>query len=240
MSAPDVILRALRARLHAEGLHIVLPLSGRAFDESCATSGGARARAWLPDAAGAVLIGDGGPRFFARFRAMRAPDTSSEALNPLDDFTRRRVESAVTDVLGPAGLPHRLLYPFGDGTAPLPFQRLGQAAGLPAPGPLGIQLHPDFGPWWAYRALVIMPLPLETELPLTASCPPCDRPCVRGCPTHASERGALPTCGDLCGARLRCPIGSAQRYPADQIAFHGRAREAMMRAHATRGSRDPA
>jgi hypothetical protein len=242
------LLQALRERLAVEELHVVLPLSASAFDEVVVRTGGRPAGELVEGAAGVVLIGDGGPGFFARFRDT-APYASGVD-HPLDDFTRGCVTAAVSDVLMPLGLEFRVSFPFGGSGArpPLPFQRLGRAAGLPEPGPLGLQIHPEFGPWWAYRALVVLPASLDAESPLLPWCPPCDRPCVRGCPTHRSVAGHPSlvdggpvrdqvlghvlgdVCGDDCGARLRCPVGREHAYPPDQIAFHLRAREALLRA----------
>ena len=230
------VLQALRERLSAEALHVVLPLSAAAYDAAVARTGAPVAAELVAGAAGVVLIGDGGPGFFARFRDT-APYASGVD-HPLDDFTRGCVTSAVDEVLAPRGLPFRVVFPFDGAGSPPPFQRLGLAAGLPAPGPLGLQVHPEYGPWWAYRALVVLPVPLEAEAPLLPWCPPCDRPCVRGCATHrpvgdpsaVTVGGVGELCSDACGARLRCPVGPEHAYPADQIAFHLRAREALRQA----------
>ena len=96
-----------------------------------------------------------------------------------------------------------------------------------------MQVHPVFGPWWAYRALVALAVPVEAEPPLAESCAGCRGPCVNACEVHAPGRwrdGVLVgpiVCGDDCGARLRCPVGSAVPYSAEQIAFHARARRAI-------------
>lgn len=229
------LLQTLRTRLAVEALHIVLPLSAAAFDAVVGDPGTRRAGDLLEGAAGVVLIGDGGPGFFARFRDT-APYASGVD-HPLDDFTRGCVTTAVREAMTPLGLNFRVLFPFAGASAgaPLPFQRLGQAAGLPEPGPLGLQIHPEFGPWWAYRALVVVPEPLDAEPPLLPWCPPCERPCVRGCPTHPWQGGSSTArldvvCGDDCGARLRCPVGREHTYPDDQRAFHLRARDALRQA----------
>jgi len=235
-SAP--LLSALRERLAVEALHVVLPLSATAFDEVAVPAGARRAGELVEGAGGVVLIGDGGPGFFARFRDT-APYASGVA-HPLDDYTRGCVMAAVREVLGPLGLRFQVAFPFAgsDGVSSLPFQRLGRAAGLPEPGPLGLQVHPEYGPWWAYRALVVLDVSLQAEPPLLPWCPPCDRPCVRGCAAHpfgdraTASEGAFGSdvCGDGCGARLRCPVGREHAYPADQVAFHLRARDALLRA----------
>jgi hypothetical protein len=233
------ILAGLRGRLAEEGLHVVLPLGAAAFDEASVARGGPRLTALWPRAAGAVLVGDGGPTFFARSGGGTADAPTPLSADPLDDFTRARVAASVAEALRPWGLPFRILHPFvGDrrGKDPvLPFQRLGQAAGLPEPGPLGLQIHPIFGPWWAYRACVLVPVALATEPPLAPSCATCSRPCVAACPAGAVVDGGFQfdrcvarrrvdaACQESCAARLRCPVGLAQRYPDDQLGFHMRA-----------------
>jgi epoxyqueuosine reductase len=141
------------------------------------------------------------------------------------------------EVFGPWGsaVSFRLMYPFVDARPALPIQRLGQAAGLPAPGPLGIQIHPIYGPWWAYRAVVVLSEALVTEPVLATSCPGCARPCADACPAGAvtamgfsyercgGHRMVAPVCRDSCAARIACPVGSAHGYPAHQLAFHMRA-----------------
>ena len=64
----------------------------------------------------------------------------------------------VEEVVG--GTEFEVFHPFASERVHLPFQRLGRAAGLPPPGPLGVQVHPRFGPWWAYRALVALAVPV--------------------------------------------------------------------------------
>jgi hypothetical protein len=233
----EEVLRRLRERLRAEGLHVVLPMGADAFDAISAAVGAPRLGELLEGARSAVLIGDGGGEFFARFRAATGSEEGTSCGNeahPLDAFTRIRVAVAVREILDAQGIGFAVFHPFLRERVQLPFQRLGQAAGLPAPGPLGIQVHPTFGPWWAYRALVALSTTLAREAELGAACPSCARPCVNDCAQHASapDRGARgggtvsAGCGDGCGARRRCPVGVAYGYSDDQLAFHTRARRA--------------
>jgi hypothetical protein len=234
------VLRSLRRRLDLEGLHVVLPLPGVMFDGASVAVGGPRLDELLEGGRGAVLIGDGGGEFFARFRATPAVTaqggkTSLDAeTDPLDAFTRTRVLAAVGEILDPEGIGFAVFHPFVREPVHLPFQRLGHAAGLPAPGPLGIQVHPVFGPWWAYRALVALTVVVERETELEAACPSCACPCVNACAVHRAiapssepaggDRFVSPTCDDTCGARRRCPVGVTYGYPDSQLAFHARAR----------------
>jgi hypothetical protein len=211
------------------GLNIVLPLGEAAFDQACAIVGAPRLRELRDSGVAALLIGSGGRVFFDRFIA--ATDCDDGKPNPLDRFTRAEVEATVRDSLG-AAIGHGIFFPFVGAGPPLPFQRLGRAAGLGAPGPLGMQIHPQFGPWWAYRALVIVDVALPVETPPGDGCAGCDAPCVAACPARAvaitgfvysacrANRLCDPACHLACAARSRCIRGPEQRYSERQLAFH--------------------
>lgn len=216
----------------AAGLNIVLPIGQAAFDEACAAVGPVRMRDLRPSAAGALIIGAGGRLFFDRFLA--ATGGADGARDPLDRFTRAEVEAAAAATLGAGAHPigHAIFYPFSGAMPQLPFQRLGRAAGLGGPGPLGIQIHPTFGPWWAYRALLVWDLNPPDEPPIGDGCAGCDAPCVAACPAGAvgragfiydlcrARRLADPACHHACAARGRCVRGPDQAYSARQLAFH--------------------
>src|SRR6185295_8865854 len=94
-------LARLRGRLAREGLHIALPLDGARFAAVLGTVGRTTDDDLVAFARGAVVIGDGGGAFFARFVA---DDRRSVAIDdPLDEYTRATVERAVVDALGPGG-----------------------------------------------------------------------------------------------------------------------------------------
>ena len=231
---------ALAAALAARGFNILLPLSEASFDLACAPVAPAlNLRALLPDAgtgaAGAIIVANGGPAMFRRFRA--APEATDGRPHPLDRFTRSAVDAAAEEALGGAagaGIAYRLYFPFTDSVPALPFQRLGRAAGLGAPGPLGLQIHPGFGPWWAYRALIaIAGASIEPAgAPVGDGCAGCPAPCVAACPAGAvrltgfsvvdchARRLTAPACHLSCDARVRCVRGVEHRYTEEQLAFH--------------------
>jgi epoxyqueuosine reductase QueG len=220
--------------LEALGLNVLLPLPAAAFDAACAPVAPAlRLGRLLPGAAGAVVVGSGGPAFFDRF-AREAPERGDGAAHPLDRYTRWVVGEAVARAMAPLGAAHALFFPFVAfaGEPHLPFQRLGRAAGAAAPGPLGLQIHPTYGPWWAYRALVVVDRPLDAGAPLGEPCAGCPAPCVTACPggavqltgflvpaCHARRLAAEP-CRLSCAARIACVRGPEHRYSDGQLAFH--------------------
>jgi epoxyqueuosine reductase QueG len=206
------------------GLNILLPL----------TADGAAASSFpleqlLPGAVSALIVGSGGPAFFDRFA--RAAEASDGAANPLDRYTRRVVEDALDEALDPLGPRRAVHFPFG--TRPLiPFQRLGWAAGLGGPGPLGLQIHPTYGAWWAYRALAVVDCALPASRPPGDGCAGCDAPCVAACPAAAvartgfvvsacqARRLVAEPCRLSCVARIACVRGPEHRYSEAELAFH--------------------
>jgi hypothetical protein len=226
---PGGPLAALARPLGALGFNVLLSLSREAFDAAAAPLG---LRDLLGGAEGAVIVGSGGPAFFDLFD--REPEAADGTPNPLDRYTVRVVTHAVREALAPLTIAHAVGFPFG--SRPLiPFQRIGRAAGLGGPGPLGLQIHPRFGPWWAYRALIALDRPLPQSPPPGDGCAGCDAPCVAACPAGAVARGGFDVvachgrrlvaepCRQSCAARIACVRGPEHRYRDAELAFHMRA-----------------
>ncbi len=152
-----------------------------------------------------------------------------EGDDPVDDASRRLVMELLERHAG--GWEHRLVYP---GDCPVSLQAVGRAAGLGAPSWLGVSIHPDWGTWFAFRALVLTGCPLPESPPgaLTDVCAVCvERQCVRSCPVEApgltfdlarcvdSRLGVGSACSDRCAAREACPVGANWRYPRDLLSY---------------------
>ncbi len=225
---------ALEHRCRGVGLHIVRPMQQEAID---GVDAGLPLTAILPGAQSAILLGDGGRDFFAGFTASTAESAEERMTpadpDPLDRYTRTVVARLLDE--GGFGGNCRVLFPFDDPPEPAPrlsFQRLVVAAGLPPAGPLGLSVHPGFGPWWAIRAVVVTTAALPVLPALTASCPGCAAPCVTACPAAAVAFSTfrLSTCGDFrlaqprchhaCAARSACVIAPDHAQSPGQMAFH--------------------
>ncbi len=179
-----------------------------------------------------VLIGNSGAAMWRAF----APFIDGDP-NPLDRWTRSIVEPVADQVRA------RAIFPF-DQPAP-PIQRWAMRAERLLPSPLGILIHPKYGLWHAYRAVLILSNDVESEheaLESTReelSAHPCDscaeKPCLAACPVGAFSTGGynVPACAEYlagteggsclrggCQARNACPIGREWRYGDAQIAFH--------------------
>ena len=228
------MLEALTTALGACGLDVWMPLDAAAFDAASAPVAPAlRLGSLLPGARAALVVGSAGRAFFDAFARLRAADDA--APNPFDRYTRATVAEAAGEALDPLGVAHVERFPFlgaSAGGVVIPFQRLGRAVGLGASSPLGLQIHPTFGAWWAYRALVVVDAALPRAAPLSDGCAGCPAPCVAACPAsavqlagfsvpacHARRLEAEP-CRLSCAARHACIRGPEHRYSDAQLAFH--------------------
>jgi ferredoxin len=229
------------------GLNVRFSVGPVELDAACASQG-FRLEDLLAGGRGALVIGSGGPAFFDRFdRGGRdAPERHDGRPDPLDRYTRRVVEEIARACLG-GGARYALAFPFmaggagaidrgaGPAVRVIPFQRLGRAAGLGGPSPLGLQIHPFYGPWWAYRALLVIDRELPPSPAIGDGCAGCHAPCVAACPAGAVRRdgfdvpachrrrlATLPTnpCRLSCAARVACVRGPEHRYRDEELAFH--------------------
>jgi hypothetical protein len=176
-----------------------------------------------------ILVGNVGSELWdrsgAEIAALDDPD-------PLNRWTRSVIEPIASSVDGLA------LFPFA-GPPYWPFQRWAERAEGVRQSPIGIQIHPEFGLWHAYRAAIL--LRGTISLPRREQAHPCDtcvdRPCLTHCPVNAftSTGYAVDRCVDHvvalqnesgscsevgCLARLACPVGTAWRYRPEHARFH--------------------
>jgi epoxyqueuosine reductase QueG len=172
-----------------------------------------------------VLIGNAGSGMFDRFASERDPREDS-----LDDWTRA-VVGRLAERCGASAL-----YPFDK--PPLPFLTWGRRARCGHVSPLGLNIHPVYGLWHAFRAALLFDR--DPGLPAIATArSPCDsciaKPCLTACPVGAFVPGfydvaacaghlMAPAGGECmeggCLARRACPVGTAYQYTPDQMRFH--------------------
>lgn len=204
----------------------------------------------LPQAKTLVVIGHGGGEFWIRFRTAceARPGYLQEREHPLDDYTVETIETALAPCLQRSGAVYRYLYPFRFWTEPVSFMHLARAAGLAGPSILGVVIHPEYGPWLALRAALLIDQTLYTPpaAPGFDPCPTCrERSCMAACPATAvsPEKGwDIPTCvqhrlrspsdcTNHCHARYDCIYGRAHRYPPDELQYHQQRSFAEMRKY---------
>ncbi len=173
-----------------------------------------------------LVIGNAGPAMFRRFQAERDPNEDL-----LDDWCR--------DVLAPLATTcnARAVFPFDKPF--LPFVSWARRAGCGFSSPLGMNIHPVYGLWHAFRAAFLfdrIAVPVQTGDDSVHPCDTCaDKPCLSVCPVNAFSPGrydveactahlrgnTAPLCSQYgCAARVACPVGQEFQYTQDQIRFH--------------------
>jgi hypothetical protein len=190
-----------------------------------------------------VLVGHGGRELWSK---LAKPLDSSR--HPIDQYTRDQILLFNDEFLHDADL--QLLYPHPKWNVPL--QKLGRALNVARPSKLGLDIHPRFGPWFAYRAAFLTSVELPpTHLPdHRSACETCAaQPCVAQCPSGAVRPEAFrltscvdfrlsssSACLDRCLSRLACPVGREHQYSLEQLQYH-MLRPAHLRRLASYGAR---
>ena len=177
-----------------------------------------------------ILIGHSGNTMWQKLH-----EKGKKGQDPVDKFSVFYAELFVEKYLDDC--EHVVLYP---GELPIPLQRLGALAGWHHSSPLGLGINSVFGPWFGYRAalLVRAKLPVIMDPSGESPCEQCaDKPCISTCPAKALSESELPNisicvdyrmqerspCELQCLARLACPIGPEFRYCEEQLNyFYGR------------------
>lgn len=173
----------------------------------------------------AILIGNVGPAMFRRFQMERRLGRET-----LDEWCRMAVGELARKLDAGAVFPFDKPY--------LPFLSWARRGGAGHVSPLGLNIHPVFGLWHAYRAALLFRVEIDLPAP-SAGLHPCEscleKPCLQACPVSAFSAAAyeIDRCVDhICGpngggcmsqgcmARRACPVGRAFTYHPAQAQFH--------------------
>jgi epoxyqueuosine reductase QueG len=175
-----------------------------------------------------ILIGNAGPAMFRRFARERNPQQEL-----LDVWTKSVIDPLAND------LGARAVYPFDK--PPQPFLTWARRGGAGYTSPLGLNIHPVYGLWHAYRAALLFPVAFDMPHNKLGQnpCESCDaKPCLSACPVSAFDGTSydVQACGQHiksnagqncmttgCKARLACPVGEGFVYQVDQREFHMKA-----------------
>ena len=170
-----------------------------------------------------ILIGHAGRQLWD---SIKASGVDSE--NPIDNFTIHTVRHWFAQYQ--AHNSYEILYP---GPHPIGLQRLGQLAGWHHATPFMVGIDPQWGSWYAYRAVVVADTRFAPTRPIE-NAHPCNachhRICIASCPAGALDGGQLDLgtcvayrkqagsrCKATCVARVSCPVGREHRYSDEQI-----------------------
>lgn len=147
-----------------------------------------------------------------------------EAADPLDTFVTRRL----TELFAATSLRSHLVFAHVTQPAAFPIQRLAEAIGFAAIAPSNLAIHPEHGPWFALRAVVVIDCAGPEAVPLL------ERPCVRcSAPCLPALQRAVASSGPVLNGRTvaahaedwlairdACPVGRASRYGEAQLRYH--------------------
>lgn len=180
-----------------------------------------------------VLIGNIGSSIWPSFsNSAEFHDGNAHAL---DRWSRRIGEQLAADFSGLA------IFPF-DGPPYWPFLTWTQKAEGLIPSPLGLNFHPHYGLWHAYRFALLLPFAFDEQVKMAKKaealfdCASCsEQACLHSCPVKAFDARAYDTnscishlnnnrhssCNsDGCLARHACPVGQEFAYEPAQAHFH--------------------
>ncbi len=207
-NATSVVRRALEGT----GIELVASCGAVAYDGLAPEP--LRSAAWLPGARGVVVAGSAGPALWRGFVARMAEQPALwSSSDPYDEFVAgllARADAALVD----AGVRYQRFEAAFHAPVRVDFVALARLAGLGAPGPFGLLIHPRHGPWWALRGAWIVDSDVDSPLDVRSPCVGCSAPCVGGWQNAGGIGGATAE------VRARCVVGQSSRYDEAQIGYH--------------------
>lgn len=159
-----------------------------------------------PHAKSLILLASGGSTFW------NFVPEKEKVKDPIDTFITHQVLTFGLEVLR-ENLKDKILYPHT--SEHFPLQQLGRELNLCRQSLLGIDIHSEFGLWFAFRAAFVS----DQDLALTGYKHVIERSPCDHCQKRPCERTEL----SFNERRLSCPVGSAHRYSDEQIQYHSMA-----------------
>lgn len=173
-----------------------------------------------------ILIGHGGK---ALWRALTESDSNTE--DPIDHFTIDVISRWLSTYH--SGTQSVVIYPTSQD---VDLISLGKLAGWHHETPFKSGINQQWGPWFAYRAVILTDSQFETTPPSTAPspCATCqEKLCISRCPVGACSEQGLDiskcisyrktqhsSCAKTCLARISCPVQTQHQYTETQMDFH--------------------
>lgn len=182
----------------------------------------------LPDfsrtAALGILVGNTRLLWEVFCRALAADPSRVDDEHPLERYVRERVTAAAEGL----GATHTIFWADAVEPSAVPIQRIAHAAGLAWLSPSYLSIHPTYGPWFAFRSVIVLDedyTVLEGK-PAPDPCTPCAKPCLIALERAVTEcrtldQSAVTEHFDL-WRRVRevCPQGGDHRYSEEQLRYH--------------------
>ena len=209
----EIATSIVRSALADTGVELVASCAIAAYDARAPLA--YRSGVLMPGARGVIVAGSAGPRLWRRFRADmdRAPYRWNDP-HPYDAFVAGLLARA-DRALDLARVGFRRFDAAFHAPMPVHFVALAQLVGLGSPGPFGLLIHPEHGPWWALRGAWLVDAEVEPATFPRPPCTGCAAPCIGGWRNAIdSVASATPE------VRSRCVVGQGSRYDDDQIGYH--------------------
>jgi len=141
--------------------------------------------------------------------------------NPFDQYSERSINSALTGI----ETSHKVRFGHHGGENFVSLLHASEASRFAKVSPAKLALHPDYGLWFALRAVVVFDCAPVEHPPKewTPSCLQCDAPCERVSQElmrrHNNDWLAC-SWQERVTVRDACPIGRDARYSDAQIKYH--------------------
>ena len=173
-----------------------------------------------------ILIGHGGRDLWASL-----PDQYHTQDHPIDNFTIDTINQWFLDEHPKTN--YRITYPT---IQTIDLIALGKIAGWHHESPFLVGVNNAWGPWFAYRSVILANTNFEITKPTDtpSPCSACSsKPCIKHCPADACNNETLDLnkcinyrksthslCSKTCIARVSCPIATKHSYSEHQINYH--------------------
>jgi methylmalonic aciduria homocystinuria type C protein len=216
VTSPVSIRQVIAERCRAGGLDLHAVTSVGRYNAEVA------ADFWLPGAAASMVVVVGNTRAIWPHVDRFVIESSARVDDPVDAWVERVLSAATADI------PQCIDVRFSHEPPPrrIAIQRLAHIAGLAWLSPSHLCVHPEFGPWIALRAAVVLDAPFVDEHgPPPASCP-CEHQCLPlleaalAGETTADSAHVLEHWRAWLAVRDACPVGRQHRYSDEQIVYH--------------------
>jgi len=231
------VVKALAESVAAAGIDLIQPFPVGAYNEVVTPD------LRIPDFADpqslAILLGSTRalwPRFIT---ALRDDETLRSATHPIDSYIEGVVRGAIARLPALTSISELYSVEVRFAHEPPPrrvaIQRLAEVAGFAALSPSHLCVHPDHGPWFALRAVVICPLrgPDARAAIRREPCASCHQPCLPALDIAVAAGGAtfdglIKNWRLWLAVRDACPVGTQHRYSDAAIRyFYSRDRAAL-------------
>ena len=189
----------------------------------------------------ALVIGNT-RRLWPLFLDAFANSAIGDELHPLDAYSRQHIGGAAAEVARALGVQHVVRFSFDPPPNTVAIQKLATLAGVAELAPIGLCIHPTFGPWLSLRAAVVLAMPGPRATQSAATCSGCTRrPCL-GPREQVVAMGGAGVTRELLAThwqtwlamRDACPIGRESRYGDPQIRYHYLKERSVLRAESKR------